>query len=422
MQDNTPRPDAEPAEAAMGAGQVETVPRPVQEPRDPAESPPAPADTAAPAPETHADPITDLAQRRREAGVTDQLPFGLLGRPLGRFHPFSLGFTGALGVIVAWLLFQAIQSAQHVLLLIVVALFLAVGLNPAVERLVRLGLSRGKSVAVVFFAVLLFFAGFGWALVPPIVNEISHLAEELPGYITQLQNNRQIAEWDAKYKLLEKAQEKLNESGFQKSVADWALSVGKGTLSAIFNTFTVLILMLYFLAGLPQIKNFFYRFTPRTRRARVALLGDEILDQIGNYVGGAFTVATIAGISAYIFLAIAGVPYAAALALIVALTGLIPMVGATIGGVLVTIVGFLTGMPEGIACAIFFVVYQQVENYLISPRIMKRSVDVQPAVTIVAALIGAALMGTIGALLAIPTAAAISLIVREVVLPRQDAR
>jgi len=408
VQEKTPPPDEEAAEPATGPGQVEVVPRPGGE--------------SVPDVPFRSDPITDMEQRHREAGVTDQLPFGLLGRPLGRFNPFSLGFTGALGVIVALLLFEAVQSAKHVLLLILVSLFLAVGLNPAVERLVRVGLSRGKSVGLVFLSVLLFFTAFGWALVPPIVTEISHFAGEIPTYLTQLQNNRQIAEWDTKYKLLEKAQEKLSESDFQKNVADWALSVGKGTLSAIFNTFTVLILTLYFLAGLPQIKMFFYRFTPRSRRARVALLGDEILDQIGNYVGGAFTVATIAGISAYLFLAIAGVPYAAALSLIVALTGLIPMVGATIGGVLVTIVGFLTGLPEGIACAVFFVVYQQLENYLISPRIMERSVDVQPAVTVVAALIGGALMGVIGALLAIPTAAAISLIIREVVLPRQDAK
>jgi len=406
VQDNTPPTDAEPglgpAGADSGTKRVEVVPPPGKDPLP--------------------DPITDLEQRRIEAGVTDQLPFGPLGRPLGRFHPFSIGFNGALGVVVALLLFEAIQSAEHVLLLIVVSMFLAVGLNPAVERLVRLGLSRGKSVALVFLGVLLLFTGFGWALVPPIVTEISRFAEEIPTYIAQLQGNRKIAEWDAKYKLLEKAQQTISESGFQKSVADWALSVGKGTLSAIFNTFTVLILMLYFLAGLPQIKMFFYRFTPRSRRARVALLGDEILDQIGNYVGGIFTVATISGISAYLFLSIVGVPYAAALALIVALTGLIPMVGATIGGVLVTVVGFLTGVPEGIACAVFFVLYQQVENYVVSPRIMERSVSVQPIVTIIAALLGGALMGVIGALLAIPTAAAISLIIREVIFPRQDAR
>ena len=152
----------------------------------------------------------------------------------------------------------------------------------------------------------------------------------------------------------------------------------------------------------------------------MALLGDEILVRIGGYVGGQLTVSIIAGVSSYTFLEIARIPYALALALIVMITDLIPLIGATIGAVLVTLVGFLTGVPEGIACAAFFLVYQQVENYLIAPRVMKRSVDVQPAVTIVAALIGGTLLGVVGAVLAIPAAAAISLIVREVVLPRQE--
>jgi predicted PurR-regulated permease PerM len=273
---------------------------------------------------------------------------------------------------------------------------------------------------MVFLLVVLFFAGVGWILVPPLVSEISKFAEHVPDYITQLQANPKIREWDAKYHLLEKAQQQLTQSNFQKNVANWALDVSKGTLSAIFNTLTVLILTLYFLSSLPQMKTFFYRLTPRTRRARVALLGDEILDRIGGYVAGNFIISIIAGVTTYIFLLIADIPYAAALALIIAVTDLIPLVGATIGAVIVSIIGFLTGIPEGIACVIFFTIYQQVENYLVAPRVMKRSVDVQPAVTVIAALIGAKLLGVVGALLAIPVAAAISLIVREVIHPRQD--
>lgn len=382
-------------------------------------------------PEPHADaepllvpdPVTDLDQRHREAGVTPLLPFGRPGLPMGQAHPFVFGFTGALGVILAWLLVQALISAQQVLILILVSLFLAVGLNPAVELLRRkFSMSRGMAVGLVFFGVVLFFGLVGWALVPPIVNEISHFAENVPNYITQLQQNKRINEWDRKYQLLDKAQERLKDSNFQKNVASWAIDIGKGTLSAIFNTLTILILTLYFLSSLPQIKMFFYRLTPRSRRARVALLGDEILDRIGGYVAGNFIISVIAGLSSYIFLSIAGVPYALALSLIVAVTDLIPLIGATIGAVIVSIVAFLTGTAEGIAAVIFFVIYQQTENYVIAPRVMKRSVDVQPAVTVIAALIGAKLLGVVGALMAIPVAAAISLIVREVINPRQESR
>ena len=176
----------------------------------------------------------------------------------------------------------------------------------------------------------------------------------------------------------------------------------------------------FFQTPLPSITGFMYRLAPRTRRARVALLGDEILSRIGGYVAGNVLISIIAGVTSYIFLLIVNVPYAIALALLVAITDLIPLIGATIGAVLVTAIAFFSGFWIGIASAIFFLIYQQVENYVIQPRVMKKSVDVQPAVTVIAALLGGALLGVIGALLAIPTAAALALILREVVMPRQE--
>ncbi|MEV4255479.1 AI-2E family transporter [Spirillospora sp. NPDC049652] len=368
-----------------------------------------------------ADAVEQVEQLKQEAKADRRFPFGRPGEPFGRHHPFVFGFTAALGVMTAYLLLKAATGAKSTLVTIVVAMFLAVGLNPAVERLKRLGLSRGWAVAVVFLGVVLFFAGVVASLVPPIVDQVNGLTQDLPHYIEQLQGNRRIADWDRRYHLLQQAQDKINDSKFQQDMANWAVDVGKQALSGTFKTLTVLILTLYFLSSLPQIKAFFYQLVPRTRRPRVALLGDEILDRIGGYVAGQFTIAFIAGLTSYIFLEILGVPYALALALIVAVTDLIPLVGATIGAVIVCLVAFLTGVYEGIAAVVFYVVYQQIENYVVYPRVMKKTVDVQPAVTIVAALIGAALLGVVGALIAIPTAAAISLLIREIVLPRQEA-
>ncbi|MFI6521847.1 AI-2E family transporter [Spirillospora sp. NPDC050679] len=366
------------------------------------------------------DPAHDIEQRKLEAGVEERFPFGRPGLPLGKAHPFVFGFTAALGVITAWLLVRAATSAKSVIVMIVVALFLAVGLNPAVERLKRFGLSRGWAVGVVFFGVILFFAGFVASLIPPLTEQIADLTKNAPAYIEKLQNNKRIADLDRRYHLLEQLQHKISDANFQETMAKRALDVGKQALSGTFQTLTVLILTLYFLSSLPQIKTFFYQLAPRTRRARVALLGDEILQRIGGYVAGQFTIAFIAGVTSYIFLVILDVPYALALALIVAVTDLIPLVGATIGAVIVCLVAFLTSTTAGIVAVIFYVAYQQVENYLVYPRVMKRTVDVAPAVTIVAALIGGTLLGVVGALLAIPTAAAISLLIREVVLPRQE--
>ncbi|WP_026402490.1 AI-2E family transporter [Actinomadura rifamycini] len=367
------------------------------------------------------DPAMDVEQRRREAGVDQRFPFGRPGQPLGRHHPFVFGFTAALGVITAWMLVQAATSARSTIVMIVVALFLAIGLNPAVERLRRIGLPRGLAVGAVFFGVLLFFAGFVASLVQPVTEQVNELRESIPQFVEQLQNNDQLVEWDKRYGLLERAETFVNGEDFQKQVTDAATGIGRVAINGVVQTVTILILTLYFLGSLPQIKTFFYKLAPRTRRARVALLGDEILDRIGGYVAGQFMIGFIAGAASYVFLSIVGVKYALALSLIVAVTALIPLVGATIGAVVVCLIAFLTGsLTDVIACVVFYVAYQQVENYLIYPRVMKRTVDVQPAVTIVAALVGAALLGVVGALLAIPTAAAVSLLIREVVLPRQE--
>ncbi|MBD2896842.1 hypothetical protein amrb99_57930 [Actinomadura sp. RB99] len=385
---------------------------------------PAPADEPAEqqAPEPGApDPAHDVEQRRREAGVNPLFPFGRPGQPLGRAHPFVFGFTAALGVITAWMLVKAATNAKSVLVMIVVAMFLAVGLNPAVERLRRFGLPRGAAVGAVFLIVILFFAGFVASLVQPVTEQVTELRHSIPDFVDQLQNNKTLADWDKRYGLLKRAEKAVNSPGFQNGLTDTATGIGKVAINGVFQTITILILTLYFMSSLPQIKTFFYQLAPRTRRARVALLGDEILDRIGGYVAGQFTIAFIAGLCSYIFLSILGVKYALALALIVAVTDLVPLIGATIGAVIVCLVAFLTGTTTDlIVCVAFYVIYQQVENYLVYPRVMKRTVDVQPAVTIVAALVGAALLGVVGALLAIPTAAAISLLIREVVLPRQE--
>ncbi|GAB2811835.1 AI-2E family transporter [Actinoallomurus bryophytorum] len=390
------------------------------EPAEPGE--PIPAETLSPQ-ERAADPITDMKAREREAGVDERFPFGRPGRPLTRSHPFVFGFYGALGVLVAYMLVQALQNALQVIILIIVALFLAVGLNPGVEALERLGISRRWAVLLVFLALVGFFVGFGFAIVPPLSQQTTAIIHNLTsgnGYLEQLQNNPRVQDLDHRYHIIQKARSALQSKDLGTRAANGVVGFGQVVLSGLFSALTVLILTLYFLNSLPSITGFMYRLAPRSRRARVALLGDEILTRIGGYVAGNLLISLIAGVTSYIFLLIAGVPFALALALLVAITDLIPLVGASIGAVFVTALSFFSGLWVGVATAIFFIIYQQVENYIVQPRVMKRSVDVQPAVTIIAALIGGTLLGVIGALLAIPAAAALALILREVVMPRQE--
>ena len=261
------------------------------------------------------------------------------------------------------------------------------------------------------------------AIVPVISDQVKALTDNAPGWLDQLQQNKQVQQLNDDYDIIDKTKEFVADGNFVSGLFGGVLGLGLKVLSALFNAFIVIVLTLYFLSSLETTKAALYRLAPASRRDRVSRLGDRIIHSVGGYVSGAFIVALCAGLSSLVFLLVAGLSeYAVALAFVVALLDVIPMIGATIGAVIVTAIAFATDVKIGIACAIFYVVYQQVENYVIYPRVMKQSVDVPGAVTVIAALVGAALLGVVGALLAIPTAAAILLIMREVVVRRQDQR
>jgi predicted PurR-regulated permease PerM len=228
---------------------------------------------------------------------------------------------------------------------------------------------------------------------------------------------------DARFGVLGQLQNLVQGSHFGSTLFGGVVGVGLAVLSFLANTFIVIVLTLYFLATLPGIERSAYQLVPASRRDRVRELGDRILANVGAYVSGAFVVALCAGLSSLVFLFIVGLgSYALALAAVVALLDVIPMIGATLGAVIVTAIGFATDPTTGLACLIFYIVYQQFENYVIYPRVMARSVDLPGSLIVIAALIGGGLLGVVGALLAIPTAAAIRLLVKEVWLPRQEAR
>lgn len=367
------------------------------------------------------DPVVDEDVRAEEAGVDEDNPLGRPGRPMNRRSPFRVGFGGAVGAGLAYLLYQALVSARSVLVLVLVAAFLAIGLNPTVTRLERMGLRRGGAVAVVFLGVLAFFAAFGYAVLPPVVTQVANFVEALPTYVRDLQDNPTVDDLDKRFGLVDRLNDYVTgELGTQ--VAGNIVAIGQQVAGLVFKGLTILILTLYFLSSFNAIKDISYRLVPRSRRARVTLIGDEILGRVGGYVAGAVVVALIAGTATLVWVSALGIPYPLALALIVTITDIIPLIGATIGAVLVTAVAFFVSLPVGIATGVFFVVYQQVENYLVYPRVMSRSVDVNPAAAIVGALVGGTLLGFVGALLAVPATAAIQLILREVLVPRQDAQ
>ena len=221
--------------------------------------------------------------------------------------------------------------------------------------------------------------------------------------------------------MISKAQQLLTSGSLVQQVFGGILAAGKVVLGAVFSGLTMLLLTLYFLASLPAIKGAIHRLTPASSRARVRLLEETIFGQISAYISGTFIVAVVAGTLSFIFLLIVGLSeYALALAVLVGVLDIIPLIGATIGAVVVCIVAFVDSPGAGIAAVIFYVAYQQFENYVLQPRVFKKAVNIPGALVVIAALIGGALLGVVGALLAVPVAAALLLLLREVAQPRLD--
>jgi predicted PurR-regulated permease PerM len=365
------------------------------------------------------EPPRDAAEE--EENDRDENRFGPAGPPLDRRNPFLIGFLGGVGVLVAYAVFLTLRNAASILVLIFVAMFLAIGLNPAVTRLARWGLPRAGAVAVVALLGLAVLAGAVYALVPPLVTQTAELIDNIPGYLRGLQRNRTINDLVEQYDLVDKVQNAINASTVGNTLGG-VLGAAGLIFGTIFNVLTVLVLTIYFMAAFERIKRGAYRLVPETRRERVSLLTDEILTKVGAYMVGALAIAILAGVSTWVLVLILGLAYPFALAVVVAVLDLIPQIGATLGAVVVSLVGLASSLTAGIVCAVFFLIYQQVENYLIYPRVMRRSVKVSDVAAVVAALLGAALFGVIGALAAIPMVAAIQLIGREVVLPAAERR
>jgi predicted PurR-regulated permease PerM len=371
--------------------------------------------------ESLAEPDELLIHPDDEPDHESETPFGDPGEPVSRHSPFYVGFFGGFGVLVALVLGMAIREVQGALVLIVVSMFLAVGLNPLVEWFMHRGLRRPWSVSVVALVVLGALALFLVTLVPVLRDQITALIDAVPGWLDDLQKNKTVQDLDQKYDIIDTAKSKVESADFAQTAFGSVFSVGLAVLGALFNAFLIFVMTLYFLSALPMLKRAAYSLAPASRRSRVTALGDEILRSVGGYVSGVFVVATCAGVSSFVFLEIVGLgKYAVALALVVALLDFIPLIGATLGATVVTIIGLANSLGIAIACVIFFVAYQQVENYVIYPRVMRSSVDVPGIVTVVAVLIGGSLMGVVGAMLAIPTAAAGLLLVREVWIRKQD--
>ena len=319
------------------------------------------------------------------------------------------------GLAVLWQL-------RSVVLIAGVAFFLAVALEPGVKLTMRIVKRRSAAVAIMLLLVVGAISGFVASLVPPISQQISHLIDQVPGYIEDIQDtDTSIGRLFDRYQV----QDKIQDAVAKVPQTDLVSRVGAvfGTVfGAIANFLVFLVLFLYFLASMPRVKVSALRFVPQPRRARAASVVEKVFAKVGGWMEGLVLISITAGVVAFVFLLIVGVPYPHALAMFVSMSALIPMVGATLGAIASALVaGIAEGPVTGIGTFAFFALYQQVENYVISPRIMKKTVDVSPATVILAAMAGGTLLGPIGILLAVPTSATIKVLVQEVMLNNERA-
>lgn len=325
-------------------------------------------------------------------------------------------------VVLTLVVLYAVFLVRHVLILVVVAAFFAIGLDPAVRRLERLNLRRGQAVALIFLSAVAFIFAFAVAVIPPLVRQVTSFATDLPQYVDDLSDRYpRVSEWMIDNDVPERLEDAVSNipAAISGSVGN-VVGIAGSILSVLFNLLTVLILTIYFMLSLSHIRQGSLRLVPMSRRQKVSELLDPVLEKIGGYIAGQITVALIAGVAAGIFLAIIGVPFPIALALWVAIASLIPLVGATIGAIPAVIVAMFDSVGLGLGTLVYFLIYQQAENYFIHPRVMTKAVDISPAAVLLAALIGGSLLGFVGALMAIPAAASIKLVFQEIVLPRLD--
>jgi predicted PurR-regulated permease PerM len=309
---------------------------------------------------------------------------------------------------------------------LIIAAFLAMALAGPVNFVQR-HMRRGLAIALVYFGLLLIPIGLGAVLVPPIVNEISDVATNAPEYVQDVEDyvndNETLQDLNEKYDITEKLQEEAEKLPSKAGDAAVVLrDIGFGLVGSIFAGITILILSIFMVSAGPGWIDAFVRAQRPEHADRIERTLQRIASAVGNYVGGALLQATIAGLSAFIMLTILGVPFAGPLAVVYFLFDLIPVVGATIAGLLVALVAALVNFPIVlIVWVVFAIVYQQVENYLIQPQIQKRATRIEPFVVIVAVLFGSTLFGILGALLAIPAAASLQIAIYEYREYRREA-
>lgn len=365
-----------------------------------------------------------LKLSRKVKAASKAEDFGVRGRPMNAANPFYFGFMAVAGGLIALTVLKALASASQVFVLIVISLFFAIGLNPAVNYLQLRKMRRGYAVGAVVGSVLLFAALFIWIAIPPLLEEIDSFINNAPQLVNDLKNNSFINDLNNRYGIVDSLEIRVNsvikDGAFVVTAFGGVVGVGRAFISGVVATITILVLTLYFLSSLDKVVKIALQLVPNSRRDRVAKLTNAIISRIGSFVGGQGIIAILAALFILVMGLIIGMPYTGPLSMLVLICGFIPLIGHFIGMTFVTLISLTDSPRTALIALALYIIYVQIENYVITPKIMRRSLSLPGLVTIIAALLGTSLLGLVGGLLAVPIAAAILLIMEEVVFPKAD--
>ena len=342
-------------------------------------------------------------------------------------RPFVLGFLVTLGGLAAILLGLALSSLSTVLIYIALALFAALGLDPAVRFLERRGLSRALSVLVVIFGLIVVVGLILWLVLPIVIDQIASFVRSVPGMVQDFTRTDIYATLERQFgdqfqDLVDDVQKFLVDPGNIAAIGGGALKIGAGIASGVSGAIIVLVLTLYFVATLPSIKTGLLRLAPARDRARAGDITEQITDSVGGYVMGMVVLAFFNAVLAFLLYFFLGLPFPPLMATVAFCITLIPLVGSVMFWVIGTGLALFTDPVGALVFGIAYLVYMQIEAYVITPRVMNRAISIPGSLVVIGALAGGTLLGLLGALVAVPVAASILIIIKQVWVPKQDAR
>jgi len=320
-------------------------------------------------------------------------------------------------VIAVWALISILSIAREVITWILIAIFLALAMNQGVDALLRRGVRRrGLAVAITYLGVLGGIAAVGATFVPILIDQVNEFADKVPEYVEDLTKGEgRLGFLQEEYHIVDRIKEAIQEGGAERvfGLSGTAISITRSVLTIIAAIVTIAFLTLFMLLEGPAWLERFYSLVPEQSQPRWRRLGNEMYRTVGGYVTGNLFISVIAGVSYTIVMLIMGVPFAAALGLVVAILDLVPLVGATVAALIVGTVAFFDSLAAGIVIVVFAIVYQQIENHLLQPLVYGRTVQLSPLAVLIAVLVGASLAGVLGALAAIPIAGAIQVLIMD---------